>query len=242
MNESLVSVIIPIYNGEAFIGEALDSILAQAYTPLEIILVDDGSTDETAQVIHTWAAQRNQPVCYVRQENGGPAAARNHGLRLSRGEVIAFQDADDVWALGRLATQLDLLDCNPMTDLALGQVQFFRTGGKDAETPGMTLLGMPRRFPVIHSALYRRKVFNQVGLLNVDMRYHEDIEWFYRAQKAGVSLCLHDDVVLFYRRHAANMTNDRAQLQRAWLPFLSRLRFERSLQADPLWAWLTGKM
>jgi len=91
--EMSVSVIIPVYNGERFVGEAIESVLAQTYAPLEIIVVDDGSTDGTAKVVHRYCNM----VRYVYQDNAGAAAARNHGVAISRGEYLAFLDADDLW-------------------------------------------------------------------------------------------------------------------------------------------------
>ena len=236
----LTSVIVPVFNGAAYLAEAIDSVVQQDNGTLEIIVVDDGSTDGSAQIVHGCAAQGKTPVRYVYQENAGPAAARNRGLSICQGEIVAFQDADDLWAEGRLSRQLALLNDDPPVDIVLGQVQFFALKSDQTAVPTMEYLGSPRRFPIMHSAMYRRSVFERVGMLNADMRYHEDIEWFLRAKNAKASLRLHDDVVLYYRRHAGNMTNDHIQLQRAWIPFLRRLRQERLEQTEPLWAWLTA--
>ena len=92
MKNSLISCIVPVYNGERYLGEALDSILAQTYRPLEIIVVDDGSTDGTAEVVAIYGDQ----VRYLKQVNGGPAATRNLGLSSSNGEFVAFLDQDDL--------------------------------------------------------------------------------------------------------------------------------------------------
>ena len=102
MGKFLVSCIVPVYNGERYLREALDSILAQTYRPLEIIVADDGSADGTAGVVATFGDQ----VRYVRQHNQGPSSARNLGIRVPTGDFIAFLDADDLWHPEKLARQI----------------------------------------------------------------------------------------------------------------------------------------
>ncbi len=103
----LVSVIIPTYNRQNFLKEALDSVLAQTYRPLEIIVVDDGSTDGTPWIIPRY------PVKYVRGPRQGVAAARNRGILLSRGDFIAFLDSDDLWKPQKIRQQIDFFERNP---------------------------------------------------------------------------------------------------------------------------------
>jgi glycosyltransferase involved in cell wall biosynthesis len=105
MKESLISCIVPVYNGERYLGETLDSIFAQTYQPLEIIVVDDGSTDGTATV----AASYGQRVRYLCQTNQGKAAARNRGFGAAQSEFIAFIDADDLWHPEKLTRQITRL-------------------------------------------------------------------------------------------------------------------------------------
>src|SRR5262245_10754564 len=98
----LVSCIVPVYNGEAFLGEALASIRAQRHRPIEILVVDDGSTDGTAAVV--MAADAG--IRYMRQDNAGGAAARNRGIGMARGTFVAFLDADDLWPPEKLERQI----------------------------------------------------------------------------------------------------------------------------------------
>jgi glycosyltransferase involved in cell wall biosynthesis len=118
MPSPLVSVIIPAYNAERYLIEALDSVRAQGHRPLEVIMVDDGSTDGTAGVVAQYPDVR-----YVYQANRGPAAARNAGLRLAQGDLIAFLDADDVWSDDKLAVQLTLLSARAESQIVLGRLQ-----------------------------------------------------------------------------------------------------------------------
>jgi glycosyltransferase involved in cell wall biosynthesis len=102
MNPSLVSCIVPVFNGERYLREALDSILAQTYRRLEIVVADDGSADGTAGVVATFGDQ----VRYIRQANQGPSSARNLGIHVTTGEFIAFPDADDLWHAEKLERQV----------------------------------------------------------------------------------------------------------------------------------------
>lgn len=104
-----VSVVIPTYNCAPRLVRALRSVAAQTFRDVEIVVVDDGSTDDTADRVAAWTAQSGADVRYVRQTNAGPAAARNHGMRLARGDAIAFLDADDEWRADKLHKQVPLL-------------------------------------------------------------------------------------------------------------------------------------
>ena len=120
MNSPLLSGIIPAYNSAEYLLEGVGSILSQNYSPLEIIVVDDGSTDNTAEII------RSMPgVKYYHQENLGPAAARNLGIQKSNGSFIAFHDADDISLAGRLSLQMQLLLNYPYLDFCLCRLQNF---------------------------------------------------------------------------------------------------------------------
>jgi len=105
----LVSVIIPAYNATAFLGETLDSVLAQTYPNLEIIVVDDGSTDDTPDLLGSYGDR----IRVLRQANSGQATARNHGAREAHGELLAFLDSDDLWDPDKIARQVELLDRFP---------------------------------------------------------------------------------------------------------------------------------
>jgi glycosyltransferase involved in cell wall biosynthesis len=201
-----VSVIVPAYNSADFLPDAVESIRRQSYPHLEIIIVDDGSTDGTANVVQNL---NDRDLRYVYQPNGGPARARNYGLRIARGEVIAFLDADDLWPPGRVRCQLRYLERNPQAEVVLGRVQCVRSlphagGGADFEicSPAFVILSPT-------TALFRRTVFNRIGGFDETLRYGEDTDWFMRAREQRVPIVVHDDVTLLYRRHHNNMTRGR---------------------------------
>ena len=120
----LVSVVIPAYNAEAFIAEAIDSALAQTYRPIEILVADDGSTDRTAEIVKAYGA----PVRYLYQPNAGPAAARNLALRHAMGEYVAFLDADDLWHSDKLSVQVRFMEVHPQAGLCATKAKGLREG------------------------------------------------------------------------------------------------------------------
>jgi glycosyltransferase involved in cell wall biosynthesis len=193
--EPLVSVIIPVFNGERFLREAVESVLDQKYSPVEIIVVDDGSTDGTATV----ARSLSETVRYLYQTNQGPAAARNRGIEQAQGSLIAFADADDLWPASKLDLQLPYLIEDPKIDIVLGRIQQVTVDGPtQAQDPAFSVnLG---------SAVMRKSVFERVGLFDETMRYSEDVDWFMRAREGSAAIVTIDAVTLLYRQHEQNMT------------------------------------
>lgn len=207
MTGALVTTIIPVYNGAAFIKEALASIAdQQSCNLLEIIVVDDGSTDDTPVIVQAFAETSRTAVRYLRQENRGPAAARNRGIAEARGPVLAFLDADDRWTADKLAIQLALLEDTPPVDIVLGYARIFRKMPNPHGSGHIEEMTDPRSLLVFQAGLFQRSVFERVGLLNEDLRLHEDSEWFFRAREAGARIKIHSDAVLLYQRHEKNLT------------------------------------
>jgi glycosyltransferase involved in cell wall biosynthesis len=206
--DGLVSVVMPVWNGAAFLGEAIESVLAQAHRPLEIVVVDDGSTDGSGGI----AARFGNLVRCHRQENRGAAAARNRGVALARGPSIAFLDADDLYEPDKLAEQIPRLSAYPDRDVVIGARQYERLVADEGDRD-------PRpRFEPMHDehlslqlgcGLFRRRVFERVGAFDETLRITDDWDWFLRARECGVGLLLHRDLVLRQRIHRSNITRQR---------------------------------
>ncbi|MDZ4764136.1 MAG: glycosyltransferase family A protein [Chloroflexota bacterium] len=206
MSESpLISVIIPTYNYAPFLPEALDSIIAQAYSPLEIIVVDDGSTDDTAVVIARYQAHLGEMLRFVRRDApSSPAAARNAGLEIANGSLIAFLDADDVWTPNCLRDQLAMFSLFPQVGTVMGTLRFWRMFN-----PAEPSLSPPSVVTQLGAMLVKREVMDQVGGFDIDFRTSEDIDWFLRIREVGVLVALGAHVVLHYRQHNSNLSRDR---------------------------------
>jgi glycosyltransferase involved in cell wall biosynthesis len=198
----LVSVIVPAFQAELYLGEALQSALAQDYEAREVIVVDDGSSDRTATI----AAEHD--VRLLRRAHGGPAAARNAGLAQARGEFVAILDADDLWPRDRLSRQVAHLRAHPELDIVLGLAEVFLSPDdpRPAHDPGFAEGEQVTGHPA--SMLARRGVFARVGTFDESLSLSEDIDWLARASDAGVRAGRIERTVLRYRIHAANTSRD----------------------------------
>jgi glycosyltransferase involved in cell wall biosynthesis len=222
-----VSVIIPTYNSALYLLQAIDSVLAQTYQDFEIIVVNDGSTDATAQVLTRYSDR----VCTIHQVNKGLAGARNTGIQNARGEYLAFLDADDVFLPHKLAVQVDYLDqhadvgvvysngylvtCNAYGGNAR---QLFSKVGMLKKQLGeshqsLQVLAIENAFPV-HAALARRQVIQKVGAFDEQLPALEDWDLWFRVAAIARFAYL-DDVVVNYQLLPTGMTKDRPRMKTA---------------------------
>jgi len=196
----LVSVVIPVYNCEKYLGEAIESVLAQTYRPIEVIVVDDGSSDQSAAV-----ATRFPAIRYCAQSHAGAGAARNRGVALALGSFLAFLDADDLWVGDKVDSQMAAFRANPALDMVTGYVRQFhspeledgvkaRLGGA-----GTVLAGC------VHTLLVKRASFHRVGPLPTQWRLGEFIDWYARAKELGLNGALLPKVTVLRRLHTDNM-------------------------------------
>jgi glycosyltransferase involved in cell wall biosynthesis len=198
LTDPLISVVVPVLDGERYLGAAIDSILAQDHRPLEVVVVDDGSTDGSAALAESYGS----PVHVVRQANRGPAAARNLGIEAANGDYLSFLDADDLYRPGKLSTQLRVLASSPETDMCICTAQNFWEPGLEAERDRYTAAG---RVLVTHhfaTLLAHRSVFERVGPLAESTADYAD--WFMRATDLGLTAIVIPDVLIDRRMHAAS--------------------------------------
>ncbi|MBI4749065.1 MAG: glycosyltransferase family 2 protein [Acidobacteria bacterium] len=201
-NPSLISVVIPVYNGEGYLVEAIQSVLDQAYQPLEIIVVDDGSTDRSPEVVAGFPQ-----VHLVSQPQAGPGAARNTGILAATGNWLAFLDADDVWTQHKLRLQLSAFEQDPDLDAVFGHVQQFVSPELSDEVKNRLKCPpdpMPGFLP--GTMLIKRESFFRVGLLNPVQKLGDFIDWHSRATDAGLKMLMLNDVVMRRRLHTTNLT------------------------------------
>ena len=214
----LVSVVIPVFNGERFLREAVQSVLDQKYSPIEIIIVDDGSTDGTSAVARSFS----ETVRYLYQANQGPAAARNRGIEHAQGSLIAFADADDLWPSEKLEMQLPYLINDAAIEIVMGRIQQVRLSKTVNGQTQAEELAEPAFSVNLGSAVIKKSVFERVGLFDESMRYSEDVDWFMRAREAGAAIVTIDAVTLLYRQHEENMTRGKSTSELNVLKALKR--------------------
>jgi glycosyltransferase involved in cell wall biosynthesis len=203
--DARVSVVIPAYNAERFLAEALQSALAQTTGRIEIVVVDDGSTDGTHALAESFAGRG--VVCRTRPDRHGAGAARNLGAAAATGEYLAFLDADDLWPPGRTAALGRALLDQGERAIAIGQVEQFIC---PTLTPEQRARLRPPPPPgpgyVAGGAMMRRADFLAVGPFDETLRLGEFVDWFGRARSAGLAEIVVPEVVLRRRLHGDNTT------------------------------------
>jgi glycosyltransferase involved in cell wall biosynthesis len=197
----LISVMIGVYNAEPYLAEAIESVLAQDYVPLELIVVDDGSNDGSAEV-----AKSFPQVNYLFQENAGNGAARNRAVEAATGDLFAFVDADDRFTPGKLTLQKAALDSDPALDMVFGHVREFLSPELDEETRSALRPPAPEPMPwtAPNLMLIRRESFLRVGPFSTTYRVGVTVDWFARASEAGLRYAVLPEVVLERRLHTQN--------------------------------------
>lgn len=192
----LVSVVIPLYNAERFVAEAMGSVLAQEGAEVEVIVVDDGSSDGSVAVAEGFGGR----VRVLRGEHAGIGPARNRGVDAATGEFVAFLDADDLWAPRKLAAQLAALTAANGPDLVFGMMQQFRGGPGEARRPD----GEPAPGYFAGAMLTRLDTFRRVGEFTSEWRVGEFVDWYARAQDLGLKSAVLEHVVMWRRLHDSN--------------------------------------
>ena len=198
----LISVVIPCYNDERYLAAAIDSVLAQEHRPLEVLVVDDGSTDDSAAV----ARRYGSPIRVLSlQSNKGASAARNEGIKAATGHYLAFLDADDLWSEKKLECQLRAFDAAPDIDCLFGHVEQFHSPDLSlAERDRIHCPPGPRPGKLASAMLIRRETFMRVGLFDETLRVAEFVDWMARAEEANLQSVVLSEMLLRRRLHGSN--------------------------------------
>lgn len=229
LQQRRVSAVIPVYNGERYLAEALDSVMEQDYPDLEVVVIDDGSTDHSAAIARSWARGMPHPLRYVYQENAGLSAAQNAGVREAAGEFIGFLDCDDLWTPGKISRQMAVFAGRPDLDMVFGRVEQFHSPELVA-LGGVPNLEEREVMPGYSTGtlLARRRAFERTGPFSPAFRLGEFLDWYARACDAGLTSIMLDDILLRRRIHQDNMgrreRDKRADYLRVFKATLDRRR------------------
>lgn len=197
----LISVIIPVYNGEQFLDESITSVFLQNYSPLEIIIIDDGSSDRSREIATSYT-----DVLYLYQENAGTAAARNRGIKMSKGDLIAFLDADDIWMPNKLALQLAALQNDLALDMVTGYVQQFLSPElAEQERRRYSFRMQPLAGFIPSAILVKKHIFGRIGLFHENCRSGEAISWFALAREK-LRMGVLSNLIVKRRIHGKNLS------------------------------------
>lgn len=209
--EPKVSVIIPVYNSEKFVEETIKSVLNQSYESFEIIIVDDGSADRSAEIIRTFDDPR---ITYVYQENQGRSKARNRGISLAKGKYIAFLDSDDVWLSRHLEIEVEILKSIPEACAVYSNVWYIGEDGKplfrDSSWEPRKYSGTPlrnlveRNFIQFSSSIVKKQLLMEIGLFNLEMEPCEDWDLWLRIVRRGYKIQHVNKVLTKYRWKDSN--------------------------------------
>ena len=226
-----VSVVMPSYNVAPYISAAIESVCAQTFRDFELLIVDDGSSDQSGAIAETWAA-RDSRVKVFHQENAGVSTARNHALRVSTGELIALLDSDDIWAPTFLETQLAILAERPDVDIVTGNAYFIgsRLDGQLARPFPDPRLG-PDLATIIADdqavfimSVFRRKVYETIGGFDGALRTNEDYDYWLRAAAAGFTFLRNSQPLGQYRRRDDSLSANGIRMLRGILEVYRKLR------------------
>jgi glycosyltransferase involved in cell wall biosynthesis len=230
-----VSVVIPVYNGERFVGDAIRSVLDQSARPLECIVVDDGSADSTRAVVESFGSA----VRYEYQENSGVSRARNRGVELARCDLVAFLDHDDVWLPRKLESQLEALDGSGATMVLCGMVVVDASGEvighKRLHASGNLLTGLltfdgTESVSCSSSGLIERKRFEALGGFDPNLSTSADLDLLIRVLLTGNVRYVSDELVR-YRVHGTNMSRSVSATERDMIYLLGKVFSDPQLPA-----------
>jgi glycosyltransferase involved in cell wall biosynthesis len=224
----LVSVIMPVRNGERFIAQAIESVLAQTYGHYEIVVVDGASTDRSVEIATGYPGVR----CLQQAARTGFAGAWNEGVAAAQGSLISFLDSDDLWAPHKLQRQVELLDHRPDVDYVITRVRFLAEPGVPLP-PGFKpeLLESDHVANMPSAVMIRRAALEAVGPFRTDLEVANDIDWFARAKDLALTLATVEEVLLQKRVHDTNFSYTHAEKLNLELLDLLRLSVSRQHSA-----------
>jgi glycosyltransferase involved in cell wall biosynthesis len=224
-NFPTVTVIIPVYNAEMFLELAIESVFSQTYSSeLQVIVVDDGSTDNSSSI-----AKNFPGVHYLHQSNKGVSAARNAGLELVKGDLIAFLDSDDIWKPEKLEEQVSYMEQHPEIGITGTYAENFLE--PDTELPARIKANADWQKLEDHiipsTMMVRASVFKEIGKFDEEMIAGEDTEWLWRAKQADIKDYTIKKILVWRRFHGGNLSWMHAEDRNKRLLWIARQTIRR---------------
>lgn len=225
MNGPLVSIITPLYNGQEFIGQSIESALAQTYRNFELLIINDGSKDGSYEAVSPYL--KDPRLIYIERENGGVGAARNTALARASGKYIAFLDQDDLWTTDKLAVQVPVLEQNPDIALVYSNQDFIGDDNKIIDYPWETGISgycfremIEKNWISVLTVLVRKSVIDEVGPFKEDISGTDDYEmWLRVTLKHKIEYI--DQILAHYRFHEVNFSKNLFKMTELFLKALT---------------------
>lgn len=205
------SIIMPVKNGENFIKETLLNLLENTTSEDEIIIIDDGSTDDTEKIVNNFSNLSKALVIMLRGQNLLPSGARNKGLEIARGEYISFIDHDDLWPKNRLDDHINLLKHSINADVIQGRVKYFSAVPSKLDIFDYLDQDKTTFFFQLGSFTFKRDILKKIGLFNPELKFGEDVDLYLRLLDGEIKIVKDEKVALLYRIHDTNMTKNYAE-------------------------------
>lgn len=223
MTRPLISIIIPAHNGATYLAEALKSVEAQTYDHYEILLIDNGSTDETRGIALSFPK-----VTYIYFQEANTAFARHQGVAQAQGDFLAFLDQDDIWSPTKLAQQLNFLRANESHGGVIGwQQMYLQPGCSKPHWLKADFLMQPQLAYLPSALMARRKTFELTGNFDPAHPLASDVAWFFKAHHQGIPLGILNEIVVYRRIHSDNTSNRHLELQKEILATIKASLKER---------------
>ncbi len=221
--KNVVTIVLPAYNASEYLAETIKSVINQTYTDFELLVIDDGSTDDTADIVRDFGKQDSR-VRLISQENQGVSVARNTGIKMAQGEFIAFLDADDLWLPNKLALHVQHLSANPNIGLSFARVEFMTFDGKPTRKysnppfKNITAKKLYEENPAVtpSNALFRRMALQKVGGFDGELSGMADSELLLRVKCHGWQVEGIDEVLVLYRTNLAGMSSQLYKMEEDW--------------------------
>lgn len=227
----LVSVVMPAYNAAPYLPETIESVLAQTFNDFELLIIDDGSTDNTAEIAHQYS-QQDSRVKLLSQENQGVSVARNLGIQMSLGEFVAFLDSDDQWLPDKLAVHIEHLTLQPELGISFAKIEFMSPEGNpmkqfsNSSLTNLTPIDFYYENLIItpSNVVIRRAVFEQIGNFDPNLKGTEDAELFLRTSCNGWKVEGIDRVLTRYRTSIGGVSSQLSRMEEDWNRFNKKVQ------------------
>ena len=231
-SEPLISAVIPAYNAAKYLPQVIQSVLNQSYKDWELLIIDDGSTDDTKEVVNGFC-EADPRVKLISKENGGVSVARNLGAELAKGQLIAFLDSDDLWLEDKLAVHAKYMETHPKVGASFSRVELIESDGTTTQKTTNNIVEKLQPQDLFYSnptvttsnLVIRKSVFQELNGFDESMQYNEDIDLLFRLSFQNTwEIDGIDQVLVQYRLHSSGLSSTLIKMEDGWAKLMQKAR------------------